>query len=230
MHQCQQQALRPVPQRVNFLVEQAGEPVHKKLVENGAISELQWIFAKRSIDPKSLILQLKSILSLLKPMETINLKEEIRNLIDKLPENFTWPDLISAVYLKQAMKSEPIQVKGRKQGKNIQLSENINISDGSLVVIEVREVLPNNEEKLKKMKDFLVSLSDEDREEWRQIAEFIEGDCTTNKESPKPFAPPPKAPPMPPKKRRAPLFGSDRDVITISDNFDEPLEDFQDYM
>lgn len=166
-------------------------------------------------------------------METINLKEEVRSLIDKLPENFTWPDLISAVYLKQAMKSEPIQVKGIKQGKNIQLSENINISDGSLVVIEVREVLPiNNEEKWKRMKEFLAALSDEDREEWRQIAEFIEGDRTTNRKPPKPMSPPlkPKSPPMPPKKRRAPLFGSDRDVITISDNFDEPLEDFQDYM
>ena len=162
-------------------------------------------------------------------METINLKEEIRNLIDKLPENFTWPDLISAVYLKQAMKSEPIQVKGIKQGKSIQVSENINIPDGSLVLIEVREVSPiNNEKKLKKMKEFLVSLSDEDREEWRQIAEFIEGDRTTNRK-PKP-PPPPKAPPMPPKKRREPLFGCDREVITISDNFDEPLEDFQDYM
>ncbi len=176
-------------------------------------------------------LQLKSQLSLLKPMATINLKEEVRSLIDKLPENFTWPDLISAVYLKQAMKSEPIQVKGIKQGKSIQLSENINISDGSLVQIEVREVSPiNNEEKWKRMKEFLVSLSDEDREEWRKIAEFLEGDRTTNKESPKPFAPPPKAPPMPPKKRRAPLFGRYREVITISDNFDEPLEDFQDYM
>lgn len=166
-------------------------------------------------------------------METINLKEEVRSLIDKLPENFTWPDLISAVYLKQAMKSEPIQVKGIKQGKNIQLSENINISDGFLVVIEVREVLPiNNEEKWKRMKEFLAALSDEDREEWRQIAEFIEGDRTTNRKPPKPMSPPlkPKSPPMPPKKRRAPLFGSDRDVITISDNFDEPLEDFQDYM
>ena len=166
-------------------------------------------------------------------METINLKEEIRSLIDKLPENFTWPDLISAVYLKQAMKSEPIQVKGIKQGKSIQVLENINIPDGSLVVIEVREVLPiNNEEKWKRMKEFLAALSDEDREEWRQIAEFIEGDRTTNIKPKSPPAPhPPKpAPPMPPKKRRAPLFGSDRDVITISDNFDEPLEDFQDYM
>ncbi len=117
------------------------------------------------------------------------------------------------------MKSEPIQVKGIKQGKSIQVLENINISDGSLVVIEVREVLPiNNEEKWKRMKEFLVSLSDEDREERRKIAEFLEGDRTINRESSV----------MPPKKHRAPLFGSDRDLISISDNFDEPLEDFQD--
>ncbi|MEG4302438.1 hypothetical protein [Microcoleus sp. D3_18a_C4] len=31
----------PVPQRVNFVVEQAGEPVHKKLIENGATSQFQ---------------------------------------------------------------------------------------------------------------------------------------------------------------------------------------------
>jgi len=31
----------PVPQRVNFLVEQAGKPVHKKLIENGATSQIK---------------------------------------------------------------------------------------------------------------------------------------------------------------------------------------------
>jgi len=31
----------PVPQKINFLVEQAGKPVHKSLIENGAISKLQ---------------------------------------------------------------------------------------------------------------------------------------------------------------------------------------------
>ncbi|WP_218962132.1 hypothetical protein, partial [Tychonema bourrellyi] len=30
----------PVPQRVNFLVEQAGKPVHKQLIENGVTYEL----------------------------------------------------------------------------------------------------------------------------------------------------------------------------------------------
>ncbi|MEG4510155.1 DUF2281 domain-containing protein [Microcoleus sp. F6_B4] len=76
-----------------------------------------------------------------------------------------------------------------------------------------------------------MSLSEEDKEEWRNIAEFLEGDRATNiKAKPAPPPPPPKAPPMPHKKRRAPLFGSDREVITISDNFDEPLADFQDYI
>ncbi|NES24287.1 MAG: DUF2281 domain-containing protein [Symploca sp. SIO3E6] len=32
------------------------------------------------------------------------------------------------------------------------------------------------------------------------------------------------------KKKRASLFGSDRDIITISDDFDEPLDDFIEYM
>ena len=154
-------------------------------------------------------------------MESINLKEEVRSIIDRLPENFTWSDLISAIYLRQAMKSEPIQVKGIKKGKNIQLSEDFNIPDGSEVLIEVREVSSvNYEEKRKRMKEFLASLSDEDREEWKKIGEFLENDRTTNR----------KSSVMPPKKRREPLFGCDRKLITIGDNFDEPLEDFQDYM
>ncbi|WP_293132426.1 DUF2281 domain-containing protein [Microcoleus sp. bin38.metabat.b11b12b14.051] len=154
-------------------------------------------------------------------METINLKEEVRSLIDRLPENFTWSDLISAIYLRQVLKSEPIQVKGIKQGKNIQLSANFNIPDGCEVLIEVREVSPvNHEEKLKMMKEFLAALSDEDRGEWQKIGEFLESDRTTNR----------KSSVMPPKKPRAPLFGSDRDLISISNGFDEPLEDFKDYM
>jgi hypothetical protein len=30
----------PVPQRVDFLVEGAGEPVHKSLIDNGATSQI----------------------------------------------------------------------------------------------------------------------------------------------------------------------------------------------
>ncbi|MGB3207242.1 MAG: prevent-host-death protein [Crinalium sp.] len=34
----------------------------------------------------------------------------------------------------------------------------------------------------------------------------------------------------PVNQRRSHLFGSDSNLISISDDFDEPLEDFQDYM
>src|SRR4028119_1162469 len=41
LHHSQEQAFLPVPQRVNFLVEQAEKPVHKKLIENGATSQFK---------------------------------------------------------------------------------------------------------------------------------------------------------------------------------------------
>ncbi len=40
LQHSQEQAFRPVPQRVNFLVEQAGKPFHKKLIENGATCQI----------------------------------------------------------------------------------------------------------------------------------------------------------------------------------------------
>jgi hypothetical protein len=47
LHHSQEQAFRPVPQRVNVLVEQAGKPVHKKLIENGATSQLTNLTERR---------------------------------------------------------------------------------------------------------------------------------------------------------------------------------------
>ena len=35
-------------------------------------------------------------------METKNIKEEARRLIDKLPENSTWDDLMYEIYVRQA--------------------------------------------------------------------------------------------------------------------------------
>ena len=37
----------PVPQRVDFLVERAPEPVHKKLIDNGATSQFEPTLAMR---------------------------------------------------------------------------------------------------------------------------------------------------------------------------------------
>ncbi|HXG66022.1 MAG TPA: hypothetical protein VNO70_13050 [Blastocatellia bacterium] len=36
-------------------------------------------------------------------METINVKEEARRLIDRLPENITWDDLMHEIYVRQAI-------------------------------------------------------------------------------------------------------------------------------
>ncbi|MGA9381262.1 MAG: hypothetical protein WBV73_21100, partial [Phormidium sp.] len=68
-----------------------------------------------------------------------------------------------------------MKIKGIKRGKAIELSQEINIPDGQEVNVEI-EVIQNmsNEEKLQKMKEFLESLSDEDREEWAKIGEFLE--------------------------------------------------------
>ena len=36
-------------------------------------------------------------------METVNVKEEARKLIDKLPDNSTWDDLMHEIYVRQAI-------------------------------------------------------------------------------------------------------------------------------
>ncbi len=36
-------------------------------------------------------------------METINIKEEARRLVDQLPENSTWDDLMDEIYVRQSI-------------------------------------------------------------------------------------------------------------------------------
>jgi len=38
-------------------------------------------------------------------METVNIKEEARRLIDQLPENSTWDDLMYLIYVRQAVEA-----------------------------------------------------------------------------------------------------------------------------
>ncbi|MEQ8956303.1 MAG: hypothetical protein RLP02_00015 [Coleofasciculus sp. C2-GNP5-27] len=38
-------------------------------------------------------------------METVNIKEEARRLIDKLPENATWDDLMYEIYVRVAIEA-----------------------------------------------------------------------------------------------------------------------------
>ncbi len=38
-------------------------------------------------------------------MESTSIKEEARRLVDKLPENSTWDDLMHEIYVRQAVES-----------------------------------------------------------------------------------------------------------------------------
>ncbi|MFB2922345.1 hypothetical protein [Aerosakkonema funiforme] len=68
-----------------------------------------------------------------------------------------------------------MKIKGIKRGKTIELSEEINIPDGQEVNVEIEVIQQmSDEEKVEKMKEFLDTLTDEDREEWTKIAEFLE--------------------------------------------------------
>jgi len=61
LHHSQEQAFRPVPQRVNFIVEQARKPVHKKLIENGATSQIIDLDSIVPIQPERIGLRMRAI-------------------------------------------------------------------------------------------------------------------------------------------------------------------------
>jgi predicted DNA-binding antitoxin AbrB/MazE fold protein len=68
-----------------------------------------------------------------------------------------------------------MKIKGIKRGKTIELSEEINIPDGQEVNIQIEVIQQmSREEKWEKVKEFLNSLTDEDREEWRKMNDFLE--------------------------------------------------------
>jgi DNA-binding transcriptional regulator YiaG len=53
-------------------------------------------------------------------METTNVKEEARRLIDKMPENSTWDDLMHEIYVRQAIESGLAQ---SKAGRTIEVEQ-----------------------------------------------------------------------------------------------------------
>jgi hypothetical protein len=154
-------------------------------------------------------------------METINVKEQARSLIDRLPEDITWQDLMSeSIELPSVqgsrkrvniMKFLAAILNSERIGKNREIITNYDCD-------EPLDLLPSSlvNRLLEKAKE-LTKLSAEIAE----IITALDSERATNR---KLLAPTPK------KQRRPPLFGSDRDVISVSENFDEPLEDFQDYM
>ncbi len=39
-------------------------------------------------------------------MSTVNVKEEAKRLIEKLPENMTWDDLMHEIYMRQSLEAD----------------------------------------------------------------------------------------------------------------------------
>jgi antitoxin (DNA-binding transcriptional repressor) of toxin-antitoxin stability system len=140
-----------------------------------------------------------------------------------------------------------MKIKGIKRGKSIELVEEINIPDGSEVLIEIKEAqLISEEEKRKRLYELL--------ENWEEREEFLElltelnrkrhANAEVNANQPKLIEvaisgdeivltrdnqPVVKLVSASPVKRRR-QAGSAKGLVTISDDFDEPLEDFKDYM
>jgi antitoxin (DNA-binding transcriptional repressor) of toxin-antitoxin stability system len=140
-----------------------------------------------------------------------------------------------------------MKIKGIKRGKIIELSEEVNIPDGSEVLIEIQETqLISEEEKRKRLHELLDSW--EAREEFVELLTALDRKRHANAEvkvNPSKVIevaisgeevvitrdnqPVVKLVSPSPVKRR-PKFGSAKGLVTISDDFDEPLEDFKDYM
>lgn len=47
-------------------------------------------------------------------MSTVNVKEEAKRLIEKLPENITWDDLMHEIYVRQAIEAGLVDSEARK--------------------------------------------------------------------------------------------------------------------
>jgi antitoxin (DNA-binding transcriptional repressor) of toxin-antitoxin stability system len=141
-----------------------------------------------------------------------------------------------------------MKIKGIKQGKTIELLEEINIPDGSEVLIEIQEIQKiSDEERRKRLYELLENW--EGREEFLELLTELDrkrntsADVKANRSKLIEVAisgeeevvitrdnlPVVKLVSALPVKRR-PKFGSAKELVTISDDFDEPLEDFKDYM
>ncbi|WP_293072453.1 MULTISPECIES: hypothetical protein [unclassified Moorena] len=90
-------------------------------------------------------------------MASLNLKEEARRLIDKLPEDFSWADLIQEIHLRQDVKTQPADsTEARKipvvtaifDGEVLRLDRTVNLEPGKRYAIaietEVKTVTSQN--------------------------------------------------------------------------------------
>lgn len=140
-----------------------------------------------------------------------------------------------------------MKIKGIKRGQTIELLEEINLPDNSEIIMEIKADQLNSEEsKRKRLQELLTQW--ENTDEFVQILTELHQESHTyskKKETPTKIIEVAisgeevvitnnghsvvKLITKPPVKHR-PKFGSAKGLVTISDDFDEPLEDFKDYM
>lgn len=140
-----------------------------------------------------------------------------------------------------------MKIKGIKQGKVIELSEDVDIPDGSEVVVEIQDAqLIRKETHQKRLyellnswegkEEFLELLMDLGKKhqapaevkasESKVIEVAISGEEVVIKRDNQPAVKLVSASPV----KRRPKFGSAKGLVKISEDFDEPLEDFKDYV
>lgn len=68
-----------------------------------------------------------------------------------------------------------MKIKGIKRGKTIEIIEDIDLPDGTEVLIEVQNVYPKAKEQHQRLQE-LFAIPFEDREEWLKIGEEINKD------------------------------------------------------
>lgn len=140
-----------------------------------------------------------------------------------------------------------MKIKGIKRGQTIELLEAINLPDNSEVIIEIKANQLNSEEEKRKRLQELLS-------DWKNTEEFVQiltelhkerqadskiketqqktievaisGEEVVIKNNEQPVV---KLTMKSSVKRRR-QAGSAKGLVTLSDDFDEPLEDFKDYM
>lgn len=140
-----------------------------------------------------------------------------------------------------------MKIKGIKRGQTIELLEEINLPDNSEIIIEIKPDQLNSEEaKRKRIQELLFqwenteefvqiltelnkkshAVSKEKETQQKPIEVAISGEEVVIKNNDQAVV---KLTMKSPVKRRR-QAGSAKGLVTLSDDFDEPLEDFKDYM
>ncbi len=71
-------------------------------------------------------------------METISVKEEAKRLVEQLPENSTWDDLMHQIYVRQSIEAGLADSKAERTITVEQVREKFGLSTGTLSGLKMR--------------------------------------------------------------------------------------------